>query len=295
MELSNEFEVAAGIDEAWTVLTDLERIAPCLPGATLKEVAEVEGTTEFRGTVKVKVGPVQATYKGEAHIVEADRGAGRVLLVAAGREARGQGTASASIEAILTERDGDDGPITHVSLVTDLSITGKVAQFGRGVLGEVSGKLLDQFVQNVEASVLSGDDEADDETDDDADEAGDADEADRLEVVESIEVEVVEVIDADTGEVVAEAVEVTDTIDLVDTETGEVVAEVVEITDAVGTVDPDTGEVEVASVRTIEAVEAEPIDLLDTAGSPVLKRLVPVVVAIVVGLVVVRVLRRRRR
>lgn len=288
MELSNEFEVAAGIDEAWTVLTDLERIAPCLPGATLKEVADVDGTTEYRGTVKVKVGPVQATYKGEAHIVEADREAGRVLLVAAGREARGQGTASASIEAVLTERDGDDGPITHVGLVTDLSITGKVAQFGRGVLGEVSGKLLDQFVQNVEATVLSGGDA--DASDDEV-----AGELDRLEVVESIEVEVVEVVDADTGEVVAEAVEVTDTIDLVDTETGEVVAEVVEVTDAVGTVDPDTGEVEVASVRSIEAVEAEPIDLLDTAGTPVLKRLLPVLVAALAGVLVVVVLRRRRR
>lgn len=288
MELSNEFEVAAGIDEAWTVLTDLERIAPCLPGATLKEVADVDGTTEYRGTVKVKVGPVQATYKGEAHIVEADREACRVLLVAAGREARGQGTASASIEAVLSERPGDDGPITHVGLVTDLSITGKVAQFGRGVLGEVSGKLLDQFVQNVEATVLSADADAEQADDD-------GDDADRLEVVESIEVEVVEVIDADTGEVVAEAVEVTDTIDLVDTETGEVVAEVVEVTDAIGTVDPESGEVEVASVRSIEAVEAEPIDLLDTAGTPVLKRLVPVVLAVVVGLLVVGVLRRRRR
>ena len=292
MELSNEFEVAAGIDEAWTVLTDLERIAPCLPGATLKEVADVDGTTEYRGTVKVKVGPVQATYKGEAHIVEADREAGRVLLVAAGREARGQGTASASIEAVLTERDGDDGPITHVGLVTDLSITGKVAQFGRGVLGEVSGKLLDQFVQNVEATVLSGGDAAAEADASDDEVAG---ELDRLELVESIEVEVVEVVDADTGEVVAEAVEVTDTIDLVDTETGEVVAEVVEVTDAVGTVDPDTGAVEVASVRSIEAVEAEPIDLLDTAGTPVLKRLLPVLVAALAGVLVVVVLRRRRR
>ena len=292
MELSNEFEVAAGIDEAWTVLTDLERIAPCLPGATLKEVADVDGTTEYRGTVKVKVGPVQATYKGEAHIVEADREAGRVLLVAAGREARGQGTASASIEAVLTERDGDDGPITHVGLVTDLSITGKVAQFGRGVLGEVSGKLLDQFVQNVEATELSGGDAAAEADASDDEVAG---ELDRLEVVESIEVEVVEVVDADTGEVVAEAVEVTDTIDLVDTETGEVVAEVVEVTDAVGTVDPDTGAVEVASVRSIEAVEAEPIDLLDTAGTPVLKRLLPVLVAALAGVLVVVVLRRRRR
>ena len=116
---------------------------------------------------------------------------------------------------------GDDGPITHVGLVTDLSITGKVAQFGRGVLGEVSGKLLDQFVQNVEATVLSGGDA--DASDDEV-----AGELDRLEVVESIEVEVVEVVDADTGEVVAEAVEVTDTIDLVDTETGEVIEPVAE-------------------------------------------------------------------
>lgn len=280
MELSNEFEVGVGIDEAWDVLTDLERIAPCLPGATLKEVVEVDGVTQHVGTVKVKVGPIQTTYKGEAHIVEADRDAGRVLLVAAGREARGQGTASASISAQLTEQPGDDGPRTHVSLVTDLSVTGKVAQFGRGVLGDVSAKLLDTFVDNLERTVL-GDGAADAVV-----EAGEA-------TVETIEQSVTELRDAGTGEVVGEVVETVDTVEAVDEETGD---EVVVVTDTVEVVDDVTGERDtVASVRAVASIEAEPIDLLDTAGTPVLKRVLPAVAAIVASVVLLRLLRRRRR
>jgi len=135
------------IEHAWAVLTDLERIAPCMPGAQL---LEVEGD-EYRGVVKVKVGPITAQYKGTARIIELDEAAHRAVLRAEGREARGQGAASATITATL-----DAVPTgTQVRIATELEISGKVAQFGRGVLGEVSGKLLDQFVKDLEANVLS--------------------------------------------------------------------------------------------------------------------------------------------
>lgn len=288
MELSNEFEVGVGIDEAWAVLTDLERIAPCLPGATLTEVAEVDGVVQHRGKVKVKVGPIQATYKGEAHIVEADPEARTVLLLAAGREARGQGNATASIRAELTEREGDDGPRTHVSLVTDLSITGRVAQFGRGVLGDVSAKLLTQLVANLESTVLA----------DLGDEPETASEPEReVELVETVEVTVVDVVDPDTG-AEAEVIEVTDTIEAVDVDTGEVL-DAVEVADAIEVVG-DTGESvggeRSTSVRSISpGPEVEPVDLLDAAGAPVVRRALPLAALAVAVFVAVRVLRRRRR
>src|SRR5580692_3022326 len=136
MELTNEFRVAVPLEEAWAVLTDVERIAPCLPGAQLQEV---EGD-QYRGIVKVKVGPITAQYKGAATFLEQDVAAHRVVLRAEGRDTRGQGNANATV----------------VKVVTDLTITGKVAQFGRGVLAEVSGKLMGQFVDNLERDVLSG-------------------------------------------------------------------------------------------------------------------------------------------
>ncbi|MDE3204086.1 MAG: SRPBCC family protein [Acidobacteriota bacterium] len=145
MELSNEFRVGVSVPEAWKVLTDVERIAPMLPGAQLQEV---EGD-EYRGIVKVKVGPITAQYKGSATFVEQDETAGRVVLKASGRDTRGQGNASALITATMIP----DGDGTKVSVVTDLTITGKVAQFGRGVLAEVSGKLIGQFVDTLEADL----------------------------------------------------------------------------------------------------------------------------------------------
>jgi len=147
MELTNEFEVAVSVDEAWAVLTDVERIAPCLPGAELKEI---EGD-QYRGIVKVKVGPITASYQGVAHFEELDEVAHRAVLKAEGRETRGQGNASATITATLSPSDTG----TKVAVATDLAITGKVAQFARGTLAEVSGKLLDQFVHNLETMVLS--------------------------------------------------------------------------------------------------------------------------------------------
>jgi carbon monoxide dehydrogenase subunit G len=152
MELSNEFEVPVPIDRAWSVLTDIERIAPCLPGAQLQEV---DGE-HYRGVVKVKVGPITAQYKGQATMVEKNDATHTALLQASGRDTRGAGNASANISAQLT----DAGERTHVSLVTDLTITGKVAQFGRGVLADVSAKLLDQFVANLESTVLVADEPA---------------------------------------------------------------------------------------------------------------------------------------
>jgi uncharacterized protein len=146
MELTHEFSVEVPVDRAWAVLTDLERIAPCMPGA---ELQEVEGD-DYRGVVKVKVGPMTAKYKGVASFVERDEGGRRAVVRAEGRDTRGQGNASATIVATLEP----EGTGTHVHLATDLTITGKVAQFGRGVLAEVSGKLLDQFVAALEADVL---------------------------------------------------------------------------------------------------------------------------------------------
>ena len=149
MELNHEFRVSVPVEQAWSVLTDLERIAPCMPGA---ELQEVEGD-EYRGVVKVKVGPITAQYKGKAHFQTLERDAGRAVLRAEGRDTRGQGNASATVTATLTA-EGDAA--TRVAIATDLTVTGKVAQFGRGVLADVSSKLLDQFVRQLETDVLSG-------------------------------------------------------------------------------------------------------------------------------------------
>jgi carbon monoxide dehydrogenase subunit G len=137
--------VGISVPEAWKVLTDVERIAPMLPGAQLQEV---DGD-EYRGVVKVKVGPITAQYKGTATIVEEDENAGRVVIKASGRDTRGQGNASATITATMSP----DGDGTNVSVVTDLTVTGKVAQFGRGVMAEVSAKLLGQFVDALHADL----------------------------------------------------------------------------------------------------------------------------------------------
>ena len=147
MELKNEFRVSVPIDVAWAVLTDLERIAPCMPGA---ELQEVEGN-EYRGIVKVKVGPITAQYKGTARFIEQDDAQHRAVLRAEGRDTRGQGNASATV--IATARPDGDG--TVVSIDTDLSITGKVAQFGRSIMGDVSTKMLGEFADRLEADVLS--------------------------------------------------------------------------------------------------------------------------------------------
>jgi len=149
MEIADNFRVSTPIDATWKVLLDIERIAPCMPGAQLQEI---DGN-DYRGVVKVKVGPITAQYKGTATLVEADVSTHTIVLDANGRDTRGQGNANASIVVTMLEEDGG----TRVDVVTDLSITGKVAQFGRGVLDDVSAKLLKQFVANLERDVLSSD------------------------------------------------------------------------------------------------------------------------------------------
>ena len=146
MKIEDRFRVNLPVDDAWRVLLDIERIAPCMPGA---ELQEVEGD-EYRGVVKVKVGPITAQYKGVAKLAEVDEAAHRAVIDAQGRDTRGQGNAKATITMALTP----DGDGTEVSIDNDVTVTGKVAQFGRGVMADVSSKLLAQFVQCLETRVL---------------------------------------------------------------------------------------------------------------------------------------------
>ncbi len=149
MDLSNEFTVPVPVERAWEVLTDVELIAPCLPGAQLQEI---EGD-EYRGIVKVKVGPITAQYKGAATFQEQDVENRRIVLKAEGRDTRGQGSASALITATMTETTTETGVSTHVVVDSDVTIKGKVAQFGRGMIAEVSAKLLTQFVECLEGKL----------------------------------------------------------------------------------------------------------------------------------------------
>ena len=138
MKLEHEFTVPTSVDEAWKVLLDVERVAPCMPGATL---LTVDGD-EFTGTVKVKVGPIQVTYKGQAKFADLDESAHRAVIEASGKEARGSGTAAATVTAQLTSVSDTT---TAVAVETELNVTGRPAQFGRGVMEEVAGKLIGQF------------------------------------------------------------------------------------------------------------------------------------------------------
>ncbi len=148
MELNNEFRVAVPAATVWDVFTDVERVAPCLPGATL---LSVDGD-DFTGAVKVKVGPITVSYKGVAAYQEKDSAAQRIVLKAEGKETRGNGTAAATVTAQLK----DEGDSTTVVICTDLAISGKAAQFGRGVLADVSGNLIAQFARSLEAELLGG-------------------------------------------------------------------------------------------------------------------------------------------
>jgi carbon monoxide dehydrogenase subunit G len=143
VRLDHEFTVPAPIGEVWQAVVDPERVAPCMPGATL---TKVDGD-RFSGTVKVKLGPISLLYKGNGEFLEKDDAAHKVTIKASGKDARGAGTAAATVTLTLTETDGG----THGTVATDLAITGKPAQFGRGLISEVGGKILDTF-----AGCLSG-------------------------------------------------------------------------------------------------------------------------------------------
>ena len=201
MDLNHEFIVNVPVNDAWVILTDLERIAPCLPGAQL---TEVEGDT-YRGQVKVKVGPIVAQFKGQASFVTRDDAAHRAMLKGEGRDTTGKGTASAIITAQLTSVTPTS---TKCTVVTDLTISGKVAQFGRGALADVSDKLLAQFAENLNQLITS----------------------------------------APAATTAPAATEVAATS---------------------------------AEIRKIESAEVAPLDLLGTAGAPILKRAIPAVVVLI--------------
>ncbi|MGH3086396.1 MAG: SRPBCC family protein [Rubrobacteraceae bacterium] len=142
MKIQNEFTVEAPLDEAWEAILDLERVAPCLPGAAITE----QNGDEYKGTMTVKIGPINAKYEGTVKYEETDEEARRAVLKANGRDARGQGTASATITSTMEERD--EG--TKVNVETDMKLTGRAAQFGRGIQQDVAAKLLEQFAECLE-------------------------------------------------------------------------------------------------------------------------------------------------
>ncbi|HEX6756089.1 MAG TPA: SRPBCC family protein, partial [Mycobacteriales bacterium] len=148
MQLDHEFTVPVPAAQAWPVLLDIERIAPCMPGAT---ISEIDGD-DFEGTVKVKVGPITVTYGGTASFLEKDESERRAVIEARGRETRGTGTATARVTAQLH----DEGDSTRVVVSTDLSITGKPAQFGRGVMSDVGAKLLGRFADCLSGQLAAG-------------------------------------------------------------------------------------------------------------------------------------------
>jgi hypothetical protein len=287
--LTHEFEVAVPVAEAWAVLTDVERIAPCLPGAELKEV---EGD-EYRGVVKVKVGPISASYRGAAHFEELDEATHRAVLKAEGRETRGQGNASATITATLSE----SGSGTKVQVATDLSITGKVAQFGRGVLADVSGKLLDQFVQNLETMVLAPNAAGEAGEAKGASEAGKAKGA--SEAGEAGKAKGAS--EAGEAKGAGEAGKGADTEPTV-ADTGPEAADpepaAADIDAKNDAAEPEDEAPSKPTVRQIQAAAAEPVDLMSVAGPSVFKRALPfasIAGALVLLRIVVYALRRRKK
>ena len=149
IELDNSFTVPVPPEQAWDVLLDVERIAPCMPGASVLSISD-DGN-EIEGQVKVKLGPLSLTYKGTAKFTDKDQANHTIAIEATGKETRGAGTASANVQATLKP----DAAGTAVSIHTSLNVTGRPAQFGRSLLPEVSGKLIAQFASNLEALIAS--------------------------------------------------------------------------------------------------------------------------------------------
>lgn len=147
MKIANQFSVSAPVERAWDVLCDLEQVIPLMPGAQLVS----HDGEDYLGKVKIKVGPVTSEFSGKVRFVEQDRAQHRAVIDAKGKESRGTGNAAATVTAQLRE----DGERTHVTVDTDLKIVGKLAQFGSGMLQQVSEKLLGQFVESLEAELAA--------------------------------------------------------------------------------------------------------------------------------------------
>jgi carbon monoxide dehydrogenase subunit G len=254
-QLVNEFTVNRPIDEAWAVITDVERIAPCLPGAQLQEI---EGDT-FRGVVKIKLGSITPQFKGEANFIERDDDAHRAVLKAQGRDTGGRGNAAAEIQA---EAQSLSPTSTRVIVTTDLHITGKVAQFGRGIIGDVSKKLMAQFAGNLNTML----DEQGTEPVTDAPAAAATDAA-----TSGNGDQRVSALGADTPQAADQ---------------GPAAAPVPAPTASAEPADP------APRVRKIDSPASEPVDLAGVAGPAIIKRLAPVLGVLLVVLLLVR---RRRR
>ena len=238
MQLEHSFTVPVGVDEAWRVLLDIERVAPCLPGATLDSV---DGD-EFAGSVKVRVGPIALVYRGKARFVEKDEATRRAVIDAQGKDVRGNGTAAANVATSLRA----DGESTRVQVVTDLNVTGKPAQFGRGVMADVGNKLIGQFADCLAGRLATG-----------GAEAGDAD----------------------------------STAPPAPTEAASQPAGSAAAAGSAAGASPAAAAAGAASAGTTasaQPAEAEPIDLLASAGPAIAKRVVPVVLGLAVLLIVVR-------
>jgi carbon monoxide dehydrogenase subunit G len=253
-KLLNEFTVNRPIAETWQILTDVERIAPCMPGATLEEI---EGDV-FRGVVKVKLGAISTAFKGQASFVERDDDAHRAVLKGEGRDTTGKGNASALITARLEPVDESS---TKCNVETDLHITGKVAQFGRGIMGDVSKKLMTQFANNLNsmldqpATAAASDGPATDN------------QATGGQVTGGRTSEEAASNDVDSGPQISE----------------EPVAPAASTLSGGAT----------PGVRKIDGPAAAPIELSDVAGSAILKRVLPVVGGLVLLWIVARRIRRR--
>jgi uncharacterized protein len=263
VKLENSFTVPVAADVAWQVLLDVERIAPCMPGATL---TGREGDS-FTGKVKVKVGPVSLTYGGTATFASLDEANRVAVIEAAGKETRGSGTAKAMITARMKEQDGS----TTVDVETDLTITGKPAQFGRGVMAEISGKLITQFADCLAAEITGDRDAPAAAADSSAENQPEENPADDNPPDDS---------PPDDNPLAAKP-------------DPEVAASNGASRDASDSAPPTPS----PPLRPVAAPAARPtpdaIDLLGTAGMPMLKRIGPVVA--VVGIFLGFVLRRRRR
>ena len=255
--LINEFTVNRPIEEAWPLITDVERIAPCLPGA---ELQEVEGET-YRGVVKVKLGAISSQFKGEAHFIERDDENYRAVIKGTGRDTGGRGNASAEITA---QAESLSPTSTRVAVTTDLHITGKVAQFGRGIMGDVSSKLMAQFADNLNEMIDEQGDTAPDTTSADTTSADTASTERSSSELPSTEAATAD--SATAGSATGDS-----------TTTASATAENATPTKP--------------QVRKIEGPATEPIDLMEVGGSSLIKRLAPALLAVVLVLLLVR---RRR-
>jgi len=238
MELTNDFVIDRGIDETWTILNDLEFIAPCMPGAKL---TEIEGD-EYRGLVKIKVGPITANYKGKASFVEQDVDNHVARLKAEGRDPR-QGNANAMVTATLEELATDQ---TKVEIHTDLGLSGKIASFGRGAIEDVSKKLLGQFTDNLRDKLASPG------SADDSDDGGEAAEESGVPA-------------GSAGQAAPAGAEAVDVV------AGESPAGAGSVAAA------GAAEVAAGGVRTIDSPDPEAVDLLAVGGTSMAKRVVPAV------------------